>query len=197
MVIMPISRSGLGRLPRAYWFVVSVATALTLGRFSEAFLILKAQKVGLTVTLVPFVLVLMNVVYALAAYPAGSVSDRSDRATILGIGLLLLIGADAVLGSTGSILGVALGVALWGLHMAFTQGVLSAFVAGTAPQELRGTAYGVFNVATGVAMLFGSIIAGGLWDAVGPPGTFAACAGFAVLALVDLRMKRKHLARPG
>jgi MFS family permease len=148
---IPISRSGLGHLPRAYWFVVSVATALTLARFSEAFLILKAQKVGLAVTLVPFVLVLMNVVYALAAYPAGSLSDRSDRATILGIGLLLLIGADAVLGSTGSVLGVALGVALWGLHMAFTQGVLSAFVADTAPQELRGTAYGVFNLATGVA----------------------------------------------
>ena len=197
VVIMPISRGGSGRLPWAYWFVVTVATVLTLARFSEAFLILKAQNVGVAVTLVPFVLVLMNVVYALAAYPAGSLSDRRDRTTILGIGLLLLIGADAVLVWTESVLGIALGVVLWGLHMAFTQGVLSAFVADTAPEELRGTAYGVFNLATGVAMLFASVIAGASWDAVGPRGTFAAGLCFGVLALVGLRMIPKHLAHPG
>ena len=139
----------------------------------------------------------MNVVYALAAYPAGSLSDRIDRTTILGVGLLLLIGADAVLGWTETVLGVALGVTLWGLHMACTQGVLSAFVADTAPQELSGTAFGIFNLAIGVAMLLASVIAGALWDAVGPRGTFAAGAGFAVLALVGLRKIAKHLARPG
>jgi MFS family permease len=192
---MPISRSGLGRLPRSYWFVVTVATVLTLARFSEAFLVLKAQNVGVAVTLVPFVLVLMNVVYALAAYPAGSLSDRSDRTTILGMGLLPLIAADAVLGWTQSVPGVAVGVSLWGLHVAFTQGALLAFVADTAPQELRGRAYGVFNLAIGVAMLFASVIAGALWDAVGPRGTFAAGVGFAVLALVGLMKNRKHLIR--
>lgn len=191
---MPISRGELGHLPRAYWLVVAIAAVFTLARFSEAFLILKAQKAGLAVTLVPLVLVLMNVVYALAAYPAGALSDRANRTTILGVGLSLLIGADVVLAGTGSIAGVALGVVLWGLHMAFTQGVLSAFVADEAPEDLRGTAYGVFNLATGVAMLFASIIAGALWDTMGPGGTFVAGVAFTVLALVGLGMVRKPLA---
>jgi MFS family permease len=194
---MPISRAELGRLSPAFWWVVIVTAVLALARFSEAFLILKAQKVGLAIALVPAVLVLMNVAYALAAYPAGALSDGMNRTTILIAGLVLLIGADAVLSWAGTISGVAIGVLLWGLHMALTQGVLSALVADTAPPELRGTAFGVFNLAIGVAALLASIIAGALWDSLGPQGTFAAGAAFTLVALTALFALRGRLPRNG
>lgn len=183
----PLQRAEIARLPRVYWLVVAVASALTLARFSEAFLILNAQHVGLPIDLAPAALVLMNVVYAAAAFPAGAWSDRDHgRRPILLAGVALLIAADLVLASSASIWGAALGVALWGLHMAFTQGLLSALVADSAPEDLRGTAFGVFNVATGFALLAASLIAGGLWDAVGPKATFLAGAGFAAVSLVGL-----------
>lgn len=182
----PLSRAELGRLGMDYWWVVGIATVFTLARFSEAFLILRAQSVGLPIALVPAVMVLMNVVYAFAAYPAGVLSDRMDRHTILVAGLVLLIVADVVLALSGSIVGIAVGVILWGLHMGLTQGLLATLVADTAPAELRGTAYGMFNLATGVALLAASVIAGGLWDVVGPRGTFLAGAGFTALAVAGL-----------
>lgn len=190
----PLSRAELARLGMDYWWVVGIATVFTLARFSEAFLILRAQSVGLPIALVPAVMVLMNVVYAFAAYPAGVLSDRMDRHTILVAGLLLLIVADVVLALSGSIAGIAVGVVLWGLHMGLTQGLLATLVADTAPAELRGTAYGMFNLATGVALLAASVIAGGLWDLVGPRGTFLAGAAFtgcAVAGLVALNQHRK------
>ena len=193
----PISRAELGRLGSAYWWVVIIAAVFTLARFSEAFLILKAQKVGLAIALVPAVLVLMNVVYALAAYPAGALSDRMNRTTIVIVGLVLLVVADAILAWSDSIAGVAVGVALWGLHMGLTQGLLSALVADTAPAELRGTAFGVLNLAIGVATLLASIIAGALWDAVGPQGTFVAGVGFTLLALTGLLAVRDRLPQNG
>ena len=193
----PISRAELSRLGSAYWWVVIIAAVFTLARFSEAFLILKAQKVGLAIALVPAVLVLMNVVYALAAYPAGALSDRMNRTTIVVVGFVLLVVADAILAWTDSIAGVAVGVALWGLHMGLTQGLLSALVADTAPAELRGTAFGVLNLAIGVAALLASIIAGALWDAVGPQGTFAAGVGFTLLALAGLVAVRDRLPQNG
>jgi len=182
----PISLTEIRNLGAAYWWVVAIATAFTLARFSEAFLILRAQNVGLPITLVPAVLVLMNVVYAAAAYPAGVMSDRIDRSGVLALGIALLIAADLALALWPSITGVALGVVLWGLHMGFTQGLLATLVADTSPPELRGTAYGFFNLLGGLAMLAASIIAGALWDRAGPQGTFFAGAGFALVSLLGL-----------
>jgi MFS family permease len=182
----PLSRAEMLNLHADYWRVVGIAAVFTLARFSEAFLILRAQSVGLPAALVPTVMVLMNVVYSLAAYPAGLLSDHIDRRSILGAGLLILIAADIVLAMSSAVAGVAAGVALWGLHMGLTQGLLVTLVADAAPAELRGTAYGVFNLVTGVALLAASIIAGALWDAVGPVWTFLAGAGFAALAALGL-----------
>lgn len=180
----PISLTEIKNLDAAYWWVVAIATAFTLARFSEAFLILRARDVGLPIMLVPAVLVVMNVVYAIAAYPAGVMSDRVNRLTVLAIGIVLLVAADIALGLLPSIAGVAFGVVLWGLHMGLTQGLLAALVADTSPAELRGTAYGFFNLLGGLAMLAASVIAGALWDAAGPKGTFFA--GFALAALAGL-----------
>jgi len=193
----PLSRAELKRLGSDYYWVVAVATVFTLARFSEAFLVLKAQAVGMPIALVPAVLVVMNVIYALAAYPAGLLSDRIDRTKVLMIGLGLLIVADAALGFATSVAGVMGGVMLWGLHMGFTQGLLVTLVADTAPAELRGTAYGVFNLLGGLAMLAASVIAGLLWDAAGPSATFLAGAAFAAMALAGLvsissRLKQKE-----
>lgn len=189
-VRFPLSLSELGRLGSAYWLVVAVATVFTLARFSEAFLILRAQAVGLPIVLVPMVLVVMNVVYALAAYPAGVLSDRFNRLTILIIGFALLIAADLTLAFSGGLLGVTLGVVLWGLHMGFTQGLLATLVADTAPPELRGTAFGMFNLLGGLALLAASVVAGALWDQLGAQATFLAGAGFTVLALAGLGIVR-------
>jgi MFS family permease len=193
----PISRAELGRLGSAYWWVVAVATVFTLARFSEAFLLLKAQSVGLAVALVPAVFVLMNLVYALSAYPAGVLSDRIDRSTVLIIGLVLLVAADVTLAMVDTIPGVALGIIAWGLHMGFTQGLLATLVADTAPEELRGTAFGVFNLAGGGAILAASIIAGVLWDSIGPKGTFLAGAAFTTVALLGLLLVRARLPQNG
>jgi MFS family permease len=187
----PLSRTELARLGADYWWVVAIATVFTLARFSEAFLILRAQSVGLPIALVPAVMVLMNIVYALAAYPAGVLSDRVERHTILIAGLALLIAADIVLALSGGVAGVALGVVLWGLHMGLTQGLLATLVADAAPAELRGTAYGMFNLMTGLALLAASVIAGGLWDMIGPAGTFLAGAAFTTLAVIGLLTLRR------
>jgi MFS family permease len=189
----PLSRSELKRLGGAYWWVVAVASVFTLARFSEAFLILKVQAVGMPIALVPAVLVVMNAVYALAAYPAGILSDKIDRITLLFIGLAVLVAADVALGFAASILSVMLGVMLWGLHMGLTQGLLATLVADAAPPELRGTAYGMFNLLGGLALLAASTIAGGLWDVVGPAGTFLAGAALAALALIGLVAVRGQL----
>ena len=190
----PLSRAELERLGAGYWWVVAVATVFTLARFSEAFLILRAQSVGMPIMLIPAVMVVMNVVYAFAAYPAGVLSDRTDRVTILVIGLACLIAADAMLGFASNVMGVMLGVVLWGLHMGLTQGLLATLVADAAPAELRGTAYGVFNLGGGVAILAASVIAGILWDQFGPAGTFGAGAGFALLALGGLLFVRRKIS---
>ncbi len=174
----------------AFWAVVTVATVLTLARFSEAFLVLRSQNVGLPIALVPIVMVIMNVVYALAAYPAGAVSDRLGRHGVLAVGMIFLIIADFILAFDATIPLTMLGVTFWGLHMGFTQGLLATMVADTAPEELRGTAFGVFNFAGGLAMLAASVIAGALWDAYGPGMTFLAGAAFAVLALIGFGAAR-------
>jgi MFS family permease len=191
----PLSLQELAGLGNLYWLIVAFASVFTLARFSEAFLLLRAQSVGLPVALVPAVLVVMNLVYALAAYPAGILSDKIDRISILMIGIFFLIAADLVLGFATGIAGVTVGVALWGLHMGFTQGLLAALVADSAPPELRGTAFGMFNLLGGLALLAASIIAGALWDTSGPQGTFLAGAAFTGLALLGLLAVRHRFAR--
>ncbi len=185
-VKMPLSRREIARLGATYWWVVGVGAVFALARFSEGFLVLRAQSIGVSLMLVPGVMVVMNIAYALSAYPVGALSDRVDRLTLLILGLVLLVGADLVIASTSGVTGLIAGVLLWGLHMGFTQGILSALVADNAAPELRGTAFGMFNLMTGVALLFASLIAGALWDVVGPEGTFFAGAVFAVLTLVGL-----------
>ncbi|MBR0694228.1 MFS transporter [Bradyrhizobium lablabi] len=182
----PLNMAALRRLGPAYWRVVGVGVVFTLARFSEAFLILRAQNVGLNAMWVPAVLVLMNVVYALSAYPAGALSDRINRTGLLAFGLLFLAGADLALALLPSLGGLVLGVSLWGLHMGFTQGLFAALVADTSPPALRGTAYGYFNLLTGIAMLGASIIAGALWDAYGPAGTFLAGFAFTLVSFAGL-----------
>ena len=194
-VRMPLQRDELRRLGASYWWVVAVATVFTLARFSEAFLILRAQSIGLPLALVPIVLVIMALAYSLSAYPIGVLSDRVNRLTLLAIGLLLLIVADLVLAFATGIVGVGIGVVFWGLHMGFTQGLLATLIADAAPAELRGTAFGVFNLMTGVALLVASLVAGALWDMTGPQGTFLAGAAFALLTLAGLLVIRGRLGR--
>jgi MFS family permease len=195
VVLMPLRRSELAGLGRPFWLVIAVATVFTLARFSEAFLVLRAQQVGLPVALVPLVLVVMNVVYSAAAYPAGVASDRHGRQRVLVIGVVMLIVADLVLANVPGLWGMGAGVALWGLHMAFTQGLFAAWVADTAPAELRGTAFGMFNLVTGVALLLASLVAGALWDRIGAQGMFVAGAAVAACALGGLMLLAR--AMPG
>ncbi len=182
----PLSRRELARLGALYWAVVAVAALFTLARFSEAFLILRAGGAGLSLMFVPLVLVVLNIAYALSAYPLGVLSDRANRVAILMSGLVLLVAADLVLAFTQGLWGILAGVALWGLHMGFTQGILAAIVAQTAPTELRGTAFGMFNLVTGLALLAASVLAGVLWDLFGAEWTFLAGALFAGLTLLCL-----------
>ncbi len=187
----PLSAAELQRLGLAYWLIIVLGTVFALARFSEAFLLLRAQSVGLSLVLVPTVMLVMNVVYALAAWPAGVLSDKLDRYGVLISGFLVLVLADLVLAFGSSILTIAIGAALWGLHMGLTQGLLASLVADTAPAELRGTAFGMFNLVTGVATLFASIIAGSLWDLFGPIGTFVAGAIFAAIALLGVSLMQQ------
>jgi MFS family permease len=182
----PLQRSEMARLGGAFWLVVGIATLFTLARFSEAFLILRAQGLGLPIALTPMVLVVMNIVYALAAYPAGVLSDRFHRLHVLGAGFVLLIAADMLLAFAPGLVMVAGGVVLFGLHMGFTQGVFATLIADCAPPDLRGTAFGLFNLLTGGALLAASVIAGGLWDLYGAQATFIAGATFAAAALAGL-----------
>ncbi len=177
-----IDRDAIRRLGGAFWAVTAVGTVLTLARFSEAFLVLRAQSVGMSAASVPAVMVVMSLVYAAAAYPAGLLSDRVGRRGVLLAGIAVLVASDLVLAAAGDVAGVMAGTALWGLHMGLTQGLLAAMVADTAPAELRGTAFGVFNLAGGVAMLLASALAGLLWDMIGPAATFLAGAAFTALA---------------
>jgi len=178
----PLPVADAKRLPRRYWLVVLLGAVFTLARFSEAFLVLRAQDLGLALGYVPLMLIVMNVCYAALAYPAGAAADRVSLRSLLIIGLALLIAADLVLAAAASPLLAFVGAALWGLHMAFTQGLLAKLVADTAPAELRGTAFGIFNLVSGGALLLASVIAGALWSAFGASTTFLAGAAFAAMA---------------
>jgi MFS family permease len=183
------------RLPRDYAIVVGIAAVLTLARFSEAFLVLRAQNVGLPLAAAPWVMVIMSVVYAAVSYPAGAAADRGHGPKLLGAGLAALIAADLVLARADGGATVFAGAALWGLHMGLTQGLLAALVAGSAPADLRGTAFGVFNLVCGIALLVASALAGWLWDAFGPAFTFYAGAAFTAAAWSGLRRYGGSAAR--
>jgi MFS family permease len=186
----PIRGADFRQLSAAYWWFVLIAAVLTLARFSEAFLVLRAQNIGLPIALVPLVMVVMNVVYAVSAYPAGRLSDKMDRRLVLAAGFMVLIVSDVVLALATGVWHVIAGVALWGLHMGLTQGLLATLVADTTPSPLRGTAFGMFNLASGIAMLIASFLAGWLWDQYGPQATFYAGAGFTTAALIGLTIRR-------
>ena len=185
----PINRANMRRLSAAYWWVVGIGAVFTLARFSEAFLVLRAQQLGVAMAWVPLVMVAMNLVYAASAYPFGWLSDRVSHSRLLVAGLLVLILADAVLAVSTDWVSLLIGVALWGVHMGMTQGLLATMVADTAPADLRGTAFGLFNLVSGVAMLVASVVAGWLWETQGASFTFVGGGVFAVLALLVLGLR--------
>jgi MFS family permease len=179
----PIHAEVLRRFSRGYWWVVIVGAVFSLARFSEAFLVLRAQQTGLATSWVPLVMVVMSVFYMLSAYPAGKLSDHINRTSMLVIGLVLLIVADVIMAQAQSVFWLMTGVSVWGLHMGFSQGVLATLVADTTPRALKGTAFGIFNLVSGVCMLPASIIAGWLWQDYGAAVCFYAGAVFAVFTL--------------
>ena len=189
--VNPLRRENIIRLGRSYWWVVGVGAVFTLARFSEAFLVLRAQQSGISLALVPLVMVAMNLVYALSAYPFGKLSDRMSHTKLLALGFVVLIAADLVLATSVHWSVVLAGVALWGIHMGITQGLFAAMIANTAPPDLRGTAYGFFNLASGLAMLLASVLAGLLWDHLGASFTFYVGAAFCTVSLVGLAWGKK------
>ena len=188
----PLRLAEIVRLPRAFWAVTAIGTVFTLARFSEAFLILKASAVGLPLALTPLVLVVMNLVYSAGAYPGGILADRVPAKRLLLLGLAALIAADLALAFSAGLAGVFAGIALWGAHMALTQGLLAKLVADAVPAQLRGSAFGLFNLATGAALLAASVVAGLLWDRFGPQATFLAGAAFAAAALAALAVRSRR-----
>lgn len=191
----PIHRDNLRRLPRTYWWVVAIGGAFTLARFSEAFLVLRAQQGGLPIAYVPLVLIGMNVVYSLTAYPFGKLADRMSHAKLLAMGLVVLIAADVLLAYSNHWIWTWAGITCWGLHMGMTQGLLATMVADTAPADLRGSAFGFFNLVSGLTMMFASGLAGLLWDHFGASQTFIAGAIFSALSLFGLWLRRKAASR--
>ena len=193
--VNPIQWQEIKRLSAAYWWVVAVGAVFTLARFSEAFLVLRAQQGGLPIAWIPLVLVAMNVIYALSAYPFGKLSDRVSHTKLLAVGLAALIAADLVLAYDDSLGTVFVGILLWGLHMGITQGLLATMVADAAPVDLRGTAFGFFNLLAGVTMLIASVLAGLLWDQFGASVTFCAGAIFCGLALAGIARRPRPSLR--
>jgi MFS family permease len=178
--------SALRSLGAPFWTIVATGVAFTLARLSEAFLVLRAHEAGVPMAALPAVLIAMNLVYAISSAPAGALSDQIDRRWVLAIGLAALVAADLVLADWDSALGALCGAALWGLHMGLSHGLLAAMVADTAPSSLRGTAFGVFHLLSGVALLIASALAGSLWQRYGSDAAFLASASFAAVALIGL-----------
>ncbi len=184
----PLKRENLKKLSAAYWWVVAIGSIFTLARFSEAFLVLRAQQMEIPLYTIPLVMVAMNLVYSLTAYPFGKLSDSMSHSKLLQWGLLVLILADIVLALSGHWSTLLIGVALWGIHMGMTQGLLAAMVAHTAPPELRGTAFGMFYLMSGLALLLASTGAGVLWETFGAASTFYAGAIICVVTLIGMRV---------
>jgi MFS family permease len=186
-----VARASLREFDRRFWLIVTLGAVMTLARFSEAFLVIRAQDLGVALAFVPVVLIVMNVVYTTIAYPAGVAADRGHRRALLVWGFIALIAADLILGSTGNPAAFFAGIALWGAHMGLTQGLLSAMLADAAPAKLRGSAFGVFHFVSGLALLAASVLAGWLWSAYGAAWTFYAGAAFTAIALLGLLLARR------
>jgi len=191
----PFHVKDIGQLGKAYWLILAVGLVFTLARFSEAFLLLRAQEVGMATHLVPVILIVMSITYALGAYPAGALSDRWGRSGLLMLGVGMLIATHLVLAFAATVTHVALGAALWGLHLALTQGLFAALVADNCAPQLRGSAFGLFSFASGVAILLASVIAGALWDQFNSQATFFSGAGLACAAMVGGALVLRHLRR--
>ncbi|MGE4431480.1 MAG: MFS transporter [Sphingobium sp.] len=183
---VPLRLADLRKLDYRFWAVVAIGVMFTLARFSEAFLVLRANGNGLPLVLAPLVFVVMNLIYSLGAYPAGALADTGGPLRPLFLGLACLLGADLCLAFSAGLPGTFAGIALWGAHMALTQGLLAKLVAEMAPEDLRGSAFGIFHLATGIALLAASVLAGLLWDRIGPSATFIASGGFAAITAVLL-----------
>ncbi|WP_204578822.1 MFS transporter [Citrobacter cronae] len=183
----PLRRENLKKLSAAYWWVVGLGALFTLARFSEAFLVLRAYQMDIPLFAIPLVMVAMNLVYSLSAYPFGKMSDSMNHARMLQAGLLVLIAADITLALSHHWSTLLIGVGLWGIHMGMTQGLLSAMIAHTAPAELRGTAFGMFNLISGIALLLASTGAGILWETLGAASTFYAGAVICAIVLAGMR----------
>lgn len=179
-----LQMSAIWRLPGTLWWVVALGSVFSLARFSEAFLVLRAADIGLAVGLVPLIIIVMNVAYALTAYPAGHAADRGHQRTLLLAGLAVLIAADLVLANARALVAVFVGALLWGTHMGLTQGLLAQLVAAHAPVSLRGTAFGIFNLCTGVMLIVASVLAGLLWDNFGAAATFIVAGVIAATAAI-------------
>jgi predicted MFS family arabinose efflux permease len=182
----PIRIADARNMGSRYWRVVLLGAVFTLARFSEAFLVLRAESVGVSMSYVPLVMVVMSVAYAVTAYPAGAASDRMSRRKLLLTGLAVLVAADIILARADTFATVLVGASFWGVHMGLTQGLLSKLVADTAPVALRGTGFGLFNMVCGAALLVASVVAGALWQNLGPGATFLAGACFAAIAAAGL-----------
>jgi MFS family permease len=190
-----VSWRDVRRLDQRFYIVTAIASVLTLARFSEAFLVLRGQDVGMGNTGAPWVMVAMSLVYAAFAFPAGRLADRGHATSLLSAGLAALVASDVVLGLAQGAAGAIAGASLWGLHMALTQGLLAALVAATAPPDLRGSAFGVYNLASGVALLIASALAGYLWESVGPAATFFTGAAITVVAWIGLSAYASRVPR--
>ncbi|MGU0040556.1 MFS transporter [Citrobacter freundii complex sp. 2025EL-00176] len=183
----PLRRENLQKLSAAYWWVVGLGALFTLARFSEAFLVLRAYQMDIPLFAIPLVMVAMNLVYSLSAYPFGKMSDSMNHTRMLQAGLLVLIAADITLALSHHWSTLLIGVGLWGIHMGMTQGLLAAMIAHTAPAELRGTAFGMFNLISGIALLLASTGAGILWETLGAASTFYAGAVICAIVLAGMR----------
>lgn len=180
---IPLTRADLARLGFAFWWIAAGAAFLTFGRGAKAFLVLRTEDVGVPLWLVPIAFVIMNTVYAATAYPVGGLSDRIDRRRLLAAGIVVLILSDVVLAmASGPWVGL-LGVVLWGLHFGMTQGVLATLVVDSAPEPLRGTAFGAFSLLSGFALVASGALGGMVWDAWGPSTLFWLATGAATLSL--------------
>ena len=184
-----IRRSDLALLTVPFWWAIAIAAIFSLARFSPAFLVLKAHDVHVDAAFVPIILVAMYLAYSAASYPFGILADRINRHLQLGIGAVTLIAADLTLAGARTVWMTVLGAALWGLQMGVTQGLLSAAIADAAPERLRGTAFGIYDLAVGASTFVASAGAGTLWMLGGPTGTFVAGASLAAGAIMILLLR--------
>ena len=188
---------GFRDLERPVRRLLAVVFLFSLARFSEWFLILRALDVGVSPVLSPLALVAFNVGFLALAYPAGALSDRMSPRSILMAGMGVLVVANFLLAQDIGLLGLTVGILLWGAHMALTQGIFARMVADVAPDHLRATSFGAFYFVSGIGTLLASLAAGFIWDRDGAATTFIAGAGAAAVALAMLSLLEQPRRGPG